>query len=241
MNVKAGYDEFALFELGKAHNEGQNSGDGLPREDELTALVVAASDKRRKSGTAYYVARKYLSDLLPVELTFKPVPAAMQQYAITKPYDMNRTAFVYAGETFLGLVGEFRGEVRRNLKLPHYCAGFELDTEALSPVLGQNKYVPLPRFPKVTQDMTLKVPAELPYQELQNFVWQNLSQASPDQTLPRLEPRGIYQSEADMAHKQVTFRYEIASYERTLTDQEINNLLDAAAAAAREKFGAERV
>ncbi len=42
---------------------------------------------------------------------------------------------------------------------------------ALQKVLASsNDYVPLPRFPKVTQDITLKVPADLAYQDLFDFV-----------------------------------------------------------------------
>lgn len=240
-NLKAGYDEFALFELGKTHVADKADEEGLPREDDLTALVVAASDKLKRRGAPYYAARKYLTSLLPVKLTFKPLSADMQAFDITKPYDVNRSALVYAGETFVGLMGEFRTEVRRNLKLPRYCAGFELDTVALQGLIDDGHYVPLPRFPKVTQDITLKVPAELGYQELYDFLWDELVKVQPPRTLPALNPVGIYQREGDQAHKQVTLHFEIASYEKTLTDPEVNKLLESVAAAAREKFGAERV
>ncbi|HVV26205.1 MAG TPA: phenylalanine--tRNA ligase subunit beta [Candidatus Saccharimonadales bacterium] len=241
-NIKAGYDQFALFEIGKAHLADQLGDDGLPREDELLSVVVTAAAKAKKNGAAYYEAKKYLTNLVAAPLTIKPVPAAMRAYDITKPFDMNRTAFIYAGETFLGLIGEFRSAVRQNLKLPAYCAGFELDVKALQSVFQAAKaYVPLPRFPKVTQDITLKVSAELPYQELRDFAWGQLEKSRPKNTHAQLEPRDIFQRQDDKAHKQVTFRLEIASYERTLTDPEVNKLLDEVAKAAAEKFGAERV
>lgn len=242
-NIKAGYDQFALFEMGKAHLADQTDDDGLPREDELIALVIAAADKLKKPGAAYYEARSYLKSLIPAELSFGPVPEAMLSYDITKPYDMNRTAFVYAGDVFLGIIGEFRSALRSALKLPRYAAGFELDTTAVRSIISRDgtAYVPLPRFPKVTQDITLKVSADLNYAELHDFVWGELEKARPGRTHAQLDPRDIFQREDDKAHKQVTFRFEIASYERTLTDPEINKLLDGAAAAAKEKFGAERV
>ena len=239
-NIKAGHDEFVLFELGKGHIANQLDQDGLPREDDLTTVVIAAADKLQKPGAPYYAARKYLTSLLRTQLTFKPVPEDMRHFDITKPYEMNRSAFVYAGETFLGIIGEFRSSVRKALKLPAYCAGFELDTGALANVPSVSEYVPLPRFPKVTQDLTLKVSSALPYQELFDIVWAALGTAQPDNTLPHLGPRGIYQPEgAD--HKNVTFRFEIASYERTLTDAEVTVMLDTAVAAARERYGAERL
>jgi phenylalanyl-tRNA synthetase beta chain len=241
-NIKAGYDEFTLFELGKVHAVGNTDNDGLPREDEFTALLVVAADKLKKPGTAYYQAKKYLTDLAGRQLTFRFVPEEMQKFDATKPYDMNRTALVYAGEKFLGLIGEFRSTVSRNLKLPKYCAGFELDTTVLQEVLmQQHRYTALPKYPKVEQDISLKVPTDLSYRELYDFVWDELAKVQPENTLPSLGPLDIYRREDDKEHKQITLRFTIASFEKTMTDQEVNAMLDAVAAAAKEKFGAERL
>lgn len=243
-NIKAGYYEFALFEIGKGHSLVHPSADGLPSEDELTGFVYAADDKLKKAGAAYYEARKYLADLAGVPLEFKPVAKEMQDYPITKPYDMKRAALVSlkAGGEFLGIIGEFSAETRRNLKLPKYSAGFEVDSSVLGEVLAApTSYVPLPRFPKVTQDMTLKVPAELSYQEVFDFVWSELGKARPDQTLASVGPLDIYQSPGDPKHKQITLRLEIASYVKTMTDTEVNKLLDAVAKAAKSKLNAARV
>lgn len=240
-NIKAGYDQFALFEIGKAHLVGQNDDDGLPREDELTALVIAAADKLKKSDAAYYEVRKYLTELVPAKLTFKPVPEAMKKFDITKPYEIGRMAFVYAGDTFVGIIGEFRASVRKALKLPKYSAGVELDTAALQAVSGSKNYEALPRFPKITQDITLKVAAELPYQDLAALVHAEIEKNKPKNSLASLEPLDIFQRQDDKSHKQITFHLQIASYDRTLTDVEVNKLLEHLANTAKQKFSAERV
>jgi phenylalanyl-tRNA synthetase beta chain len=244
-NIKAGYDEFALFELGKTHGlDHQEDDEGLPKEFEFTALVVAAADKLKPAGSPYYQARKYLTELTSVQLEFKPVGEGMQQYPVVQPYDPNRSALVSVKGTgeFLGIIGEFKPAVGRGLKLPKYCAGFEVDTTVLQTVLkNAKKYVSLPRFPKVTQDITLKVPAELAYQELLDFVWAELAKVQPDNTLPSLAPVDIYQAKDDTKHKNVTFRLSIASYDRTLTDTEVNKHLDTVAAAAKAGLNAERI
>ena len=244
-NIKAGYDEFALFELGKTHGlDHQEDDEGLPKEFEFTALVVAAADKLKPAGSPYYQARKYLTELTGVQLEFKPVGEGMQQYPVVQPYDPNRSALVSVKGTgeFLGIIGEFKPGVARGLKLPKYCAGFEVDTTVLQAILkNAKKYVSLPRFPKVTQDITLKVPAELAYQELLDFVWAELAKVQPDNTLPSLAPVDIYQAKDDTKHKNVTFRLSIASYDRTLTDTEVNKHLDTVAAAAKAGLNAERI
>jgi phenylalanyl-tRNA synthetase beta chain len=140
-----------------------------------------------------------------------------------------------------GVVGEYKATVRRALKLPEYSAGFEIGPFLLTQAQTGSSYVPLPRFPKVSQDITLKVAADLPYQTLFDFVWSELGKVQPKATLPSLGPIDIYQKDDDPDHKQITLRLTIASYERTLTDTEVNKLLDAIAAAAKEVYGAERI
>ncbi len=173
-NVKAGYDKFALFEIGKTHSlDHPQDDDGVPVEYEFTALVVTANDKLKKTGAAYYEVRKFLEELVGAgNLVFKPVGEAMNAYAVVQPYDPHRAALVSLTDgTFLGIIGEFKPSVRLALKLPKYTAGFEIDTTVLQSLLAAGRaYTPMSRFPKVTQDVTLKVPNGLPYQELYDFV-----------------------------------------------------------------------
>jgi phenylalanyl-tRNA synthetase beta chain len=244
-NIKAGYDKVALFELGKIHGVDQGSDeDDLPREVDVTALVVAAADKLKKSSGAYYEARCYLENLVgSSELEFKPVTKEAENYSVVQPYELNRTALVnIKGGEFLGVIGEFKPSVSRALKLPKYCAGFEIDTKLVAPILAAGpKYSPLPRFPKVTQDITLRVAADLEYQTLFDFVRQKINEFKPAHSLVELTPVDIYQKEDDKSHKQVTFRLNIANYARTLTDNEVSKLLDVVAMNTKETLKAERV
>jgi phenylalanyl-tRNA synthetase beta chain len=244
-NTKAGYDEFALFEIGKTHSTDHgDDDDGLPGEFEFTALVVAADDKLKKVGAAYYQARAYLEALVGYDyLTFKPISQEMQDYPVTKPYDLNRAALVSQknGE-FLGIIGEFRPSVTKALKLPQYCAGFEVDTEALGRLMKiKPDYRPLERFPSVKQDMTLKVPANLSYEELENFIDTAYAANTIQSSVSQLDLIDIYQKADESDSKHVTFRFTTTGTDRTLTDKEVNKVLDAVATAAHTEFGAERI
>jgi phenylalanyl-tRNA synthetase beta chain len=242
-NIKAGYDEFALFELGKGHSVDDKDKDEahLPGEFEFTALVVTANDKLKKQGAAYYQAREYLEAIAGLELTFKPVGKDMQQYPVVKPYDMNRAALVsIKGGEFLGIIGEFRPSVARALKLPKFTAGFEIDTTVL-PSKTAAGYVPLFKFPGVKQDITLKVTAGLSFEELYDYLDKELGLQAPDDTYIQLEPADIYQKKDDTAHRQITFRVTITDPKRTLTDKEVTAVLDSVAGSAKTKFNAERI
>ncbi|HVU59214.1 MAG TPA: hypothetical protein VHC98_00005, partial [Candidatus Saccharimonadales bacterium] len=252
--VKAGYGEFALFELGKAHNLTETDEDTLPREVSALSLVCAAEDKiahSRYGGAAYYQARRYLVDLLiafavndirmdePLAgADLKGNPWMIQMAA---PFEPGRTALVRDAQGLTwGMVGEYKLSVRQKLKLPAYSAGFELDPLLFACGHG-TAYTPLPRFPKVAQDICLRVAADMPYANLEQFVGRQLFAAKPENTHLTTTTIDIYQRPDDQAHKQITFRVSLASYERTLTDNEVSELLDKLAAAAREQLQAERI
>jgi len=240
-NIKAGYNEFALFELGKTHNTDHLDENGLPGEFEFTALVIAAADKLKKPGSAFYLARKYLTDLSRAELEFKPVGENMQQYPVVQPYNLNRSALVSVkGGDFLGIIGEFKPSVSKALKLPKFSAGFELDTTVLGTAISAGpSYKPLSRFPGISQDITLKVPVEHNFSEVQNFVSNELSKNAPDNTTIGIDPVDIYQKEDSF--KQLTFRLSITGTDRTLTDKQVAEVLDVIANSAQKQLQAQHI
>jgi len=221
-NIRAGYDKFALFELGKAHLKDQNDSEGLPREDELIGLVVAATDKSEQSNAAYYLAKQYLDTLVDADVSYREVPPEMREFDITKPYEMRRSAFAYVGDTFIGIIGEFRPEVSKALKLPDYCAGFELDTAALVGVLGQMIYTPLSRYPSSERDICFQVASSVQYADIISAV-DGVLKTSTFET--SVTPLDIYQP-ADGQTKNVTIRIKVTSYDHTLTSDEVAQLTE---------------
>jgi len=251
-NIKAGYDEFALFEIGKTHGKSELDDDGLPKEFGRVALVVAAEAKyaaRTYGGAPYYQALELATNLLShfgkAELSFVPVVGTdMSNHALFQQllntFEPTRSALVYSGKQLLGVVGEYRRSTARALKLPDFCAGFEL---FLSAFAGDSaaRYKPLSRFPRVTQDITLKVPVDAPHHDVYMLARQSVDAARPAETSATLVTTDIYQRDDDQAHKQVSLRLSITHHDKTLTDAEVGKLLDAVAAAAHEALGAERL
>jgi phenylalanyl-tRNA synthetase beta chain len=156
------------------------------------------------------------------------------------PYEPQRSAVIVKDNLAWGVVGEFKPSVRKALKLPDFTAGFEVAIDFLKDAKDA-AYTSLPKYPKVEQDICLKVPAGLAYRELFNFVRQELDKSKPEPSLVKLDPVDIYRRDDDQAHKQITFRLSIASYQKTMTDTEVNALLDQVAGAAQAQFGAERI
>lgn len=245
-NSKAGYDNFALFEIGKTHVVGHEQ-DGVPVEFERVALVLAANKKAsvQYGGAPYYEARKYVTALLDAfgvedQAVFEPLDPADNDSA-TVYYDPGRAATIRLNGQVIGRVGEYKASVRSALKLPDFTAGFELGLSPLLELQAAKKYVQLPRFPKVAQDITLKVPAELNFQDLRELVESEFNQAKPQNSWSSIELVDIYQKSEEPASKQITFRLSIASHDRTLTDAEVSKVLDAVAEAAKQRFQAGRI
>lgn len=242
MNVKAGYDHYAIFELGKSHMKGPEDADdpGLPKEFNTLAFVVTRTDKIAQKGAAYFDARAYLDQLaqdLGVAITYEKIDEA-PTYPAAAPFDHTRSARVYVGEKLIGVVGEFKSSVRKNLKLPLATAGFEI---AISPEVLKGKhtsYVPLSRFPSVQQDISLKVPANVSYAEVFSALTDQLIQT---EMMTTLKPLDIYKRDDDSGYVQMTFRFTVASYEKTLKAEEVNKMLDAASLVLKDKLGADRL
>ncbi len=245
-NIKGGYSHFALFEIGKTHVLGKTE-DDLPKEFERIALVIAADTKAAKAyfaGPAYYEAKYYLVALLEAfglagQIRFETL-AEDDSDAAVACYAPGRAATVYAGQERLGRLGEYRAEVRAALKLPDFCAGFELGLTPLLAACQPKAYTPLSRFPKLSQDITLALPPEVTYKEVYDALADELEKRKPEQTLLGLTPVDIYQAE-DTTKRHITLRLSVGSYKRTLKDDEVQAMLRAAAAALRENIRTEQV
>ena len=254
-NIKAGHDEFALFEFGKAHNTTALDNEDLPKEVQALGYVYAA--KRPQSGAAYYHARRALQLLLDesgiTSLVFESLDGAdlydnpwLQQ--MTAPFEPKRSAVLRAADDTIGntkglvwgVVGEYKASVRRAFKLPDYSAGFEID-----PVLftwaSSRSYKPLARFPHVTQDISLKVATTVSFGEVFAAAKLALSTHRNDELSLQLVPLGIYQAGDDSEYKTITLRLKATNYLRTLTDAEVSGYLDSIAVATQTQHQAERI
>jgi phenylalanyl-tRNA synthetase beta chain len=255
-NLKSGTvwtdeNEFALFEINKTHSKSALGTDGLPVEFGRLALVFAADDKtaqRKYAGAPYYQAVQYLDRILPYRpgrYSFEPLDGYdfgdnLPARQLSRPFEPRRAAAVVAYGQFIGVVGEYRQAVKKTLKLPPFTAGFEVDIQELPDQL-EEPYAPLPKFPVVQQDLSLKMPASVPFAELERALLAGLSQILPESIRAALRQVDIYQSENNSDYRHITFRITLLSYERTLQAPEVNAWLDQLAASAGTQFNAERL
>lgn len=239
-NMKAGYDEFVLYELGKGHNNKEFDPDGLPVETELLEFVYAA--KKPAQGAAYFHAKRYVEQLaadLRLEVSFEKMGEVMDSAEFTM-FDLKRSALITLGGETVGVIGELKQSVIKNFKLPDYVSAATLDLGKVENARNRASpgYTPLPRYPKVTQDISLRVADDVPYDAVLESVTQSVA-GLKQSVHASLHPISIYRP-ATSETKTITLRLTVASYEKTLTDKDVSALLERAAQNAAAKLGAER-
>lgn len=232
-NLKDGYDQLALFEINQAFLKDQGLTDEkVPKIFDNLALVVADKNSR----TNFYDAKNYLVKLgkeLGVKFDFR----AVEEMSPDKNnFEPKRTAKVFLGETWVGIVGEMRASVLRNLKLPAHTAAFEISFDELVKLLspGSVNYQPLSRYPSVERDITFQVSADLEYAKLENLISETLESVG---LRFELVPVSIYQ-DSDKSTKNISFRLSFASMAKTLTGDEIAAIIDKIAREAADKLNA---
>lgn len=231
-NSKAGYDEFALFEIGTGHSKAAMSEvDGLPVE--LARIGLTYASKVAKSGAPYYRAKslvEYLGSTLGLTLTYKALPAE-SSLVFAAPFEPRRSARIVdavSGQS-IGVVGEYKQSVVRAFKLPDYSAGFELLPEAIELALKHvaGEYTPLSRYPGTQRDICFQVDQQVAYGAIIEAVQQVLT-SSELQT--DVQPVDIYQAE-DRTTKNVTIRISLSAHDRTLTADDAAAAVDSVIAA----------
>ncbi len=248
-NMKAGYDEFTLFEIGKAHHVSEFDGEGLPKEFGRVGGVYTS--KQNRDGAPYYVARRIAEQLfadfyLTGNLRFVPlqefdldVHDAFRQLAA--PFGSARSATVWVGGQLAGIVGEFTPSVKKQFKLPEYTAGFELFMSPfVSHATSAPTYQPLNRFPSVWQDLSVKVENDHSYDMVYNIAQQSVHEVGKELHIG-IEPVSIYRPEDEKTHRTITLRFTVTSDSHTLTDKEVTTLIDAVATKLQKELQAQSI
>lgn len=224
-NVRAGYDRFALFEIGKGHSKKAGRDEqGVPLEQEYVASAFA--------GGGFYDAKaalSFLAEKLHLSFSFKPI----KDHPL---FEAKRSARVLCNDTAIGFVGELRSTVRRQFKLPELSAGFELELGVLldAVTLATSPYRALSKFPSVERDLTLKVEESVPFEAVERALQEAIK---PINLMISLNPVTIYQPEAGQT-KNLTFHISLVSFDKTLTSDEANDVMRAITDYATSKVGA---
>jgi phenylalanyl-tRNA synthetase beta chain len=223
-NRKAGYDEFAIFELNKVHRKSAGlTEENVPVELDSIAYIIT---KAKQKGDAYYDAKNtlsYMADTLGIQLRYE---ALQDGDATVAAYEPLRSAAVFDASTnsYLGVVGEFKVSVQKNFKLPDYTAGFELNPRALLESVSQSavRYQASSRYPGSERDITFLTDENVLFGTI---VAEAQAALAETDLISTVIPLDIYQA-PDSDQKNNTIRIKLVSYTKTLTNDEVTAVSD---------------
>lgn len=140
-NEKIPIDRFAIYEINKIYRkEFELDKDGVPNERMSLGLIIA---ERKGTGTAFYKAKKYLERILE-EFNLKgEYISLIHDVAEARPFESKRSAEVFVGGEYVGIVGEFKNSVRNSFKLAPYLAGFEINLDVIMKLASKKKKIHL--------------------------------------------------------------------------------------------------
>lgn len=223
-NVKAGYDQFALFECNKVHRKSEGlTEENVPLERDSIALTLVGS---KKDGSPYYSAKAYLEyvvDSLGLAVGYAPLDESL---VVAKPFEPKRSAQIIetTTSTVLGVIGEYRKSVQKAFKLSEFSAGFEIDPRALLEVVKtlEPQYKPLSRYPGTERDVCFQVSNDVHYSAVVDSAVTALNETG---LITSVQPLDIYQAEGSDT-KNITIRIQLTSYDKTMTSEEVGEVMD---------------
>jgi phenylalanyl-tRNA synthetase beta chain len=245
-NLRAGSSDisFAIYEFGKVHiKDDLENEENLPKEMKRLGFVIAADNKSasEEAISAYYKAKKYVDFITDNQAKY--IELETNEYPITAPFEIKRSATIVLGseQRPIGVIGEFKKSIRNSLKLPKFCAGFEIDIDLLQTLIKQKEYKPLSIFPSSSQDVTYEIKDEIKFFDLESNIKAELAVAKAELDLMyELETLDIYKNE-DSDKKRITFRITLTHNQKTLLTDEVTSLIDTISKEVNDKLHAKRI
>lgn len=212
-----------LFELGKIfiHTGSEN----LPEEIEMLAGLWTgsrcdASWHAPETACDFYDIKGVVEALLEAlnieNIRFTALKEPNLSY--TKP---GKSARIFSGNVRLGVVGELSSEVMKNYDLKQTGFLFELNLEALLPLMPDLKYSkPIPKYPSVSRDVTIIVNESVETNTILERV-----RASKETLVEDIHLFDVFQGDPIPAdQKSISFRITYRSPTETLLDETVNRL-----------------
>lgn len=226
LNIRQGYDNFALYELNRIHQKSDGlSDENVPNEKNSIAFVI--TNKNNKTGSTYYKAKYYVDYLcktINCEIDYKPIEDS-EKNPLFSPFEYKHSAKIISKKSneLVGIVGEYKKSVSKYFKLPASSAGFEINSEVLfNESINTNLgYKPVCRFPITERDVCFNVDDTQNYGQIINILEKVKNN---EEVNIEIVPIDIYKAN-NSTKKNITIRFRLSSNNHTMNSDEINNIL----------------
>ncbi|MBR3909820.1 MAG: phenylalanine--tRNA ligase subunit beta, partial [Anaerotignum sp.] len=232
----------------------------------LTSLATNYN-RRNESAGLFEIAKVYIPEALPlVELPHEIPTLTMGMYGNMDFYDMKgivehlmsvlgmtdaaeylpekglswmhpgRTASVVVNGDTVGYLGELHPAVAKNYGIGTRAYLAVMDMEKLTANANRNVvYKALPKFPAITRDIAMLVKEDVTVKEIADII-----KANGGAYLEEVKLFDVYQgAQIDAGYKSVAYSIAFRSAEKTLSDADIADAMDAMLKELAEKLGAQ--
>jgi phenylalanyl-tRNA synthetase beta chain len=234
-NLNQGNRDVSIFELGRVFRA--RSGGELPEERECLALAATGGIlEADKAAPAHDCDFYDLKGALDAALEPLKLPSLDYEAARVKHLRAGQAAAISVKGRRVGSLGRLAESIAVEYKFKQTVFVAEIDLTALleipeTPVL----YSPLPRFPSIVRDVSLLLDRKVTVAEL--------LRAAKDQSSENCAGAkfvGTYEGEGIAEGKRsITVRFEYRAPDRTLRDEEVDELYWPLVEALKKQFGAE--
>jgi phenylalanyl-tRNA synthetase beta chain len=234
-NLNQGTRDVCLYELGRVFRASENR--DLPKEREVLGLIATGGIREADKAAASRDFDFYdLKGALETAREALNLPAFVYAAADVKHLRAGQAAAVSLNGERIGSLGRLSDAAAGTYKFRQPVFVAEIDLTALleieeTPV----RYSPLPRFPSIVRDVSLLVDRRVTLAEL--------LRAATDQNVENCAGAmfvGVYEGEGIPEGKRsVTLRFEYRAADRTLRDEEVDELHWPLVKALQQQFAAE--
>ncbi|MCL2402416.1 MAG: phenylalanine--tRNA ligase subunit beta, partial [Oscillospiraceae bacterium] len=152
-------------------------------------------------------------------------------------YHPGRAAAVYSGDVKLGIVGQIHPTVAKNYGFPRDVFAIALDfTAMLNCLLDEITYTQIARFPAVTRDIAIVCDRSVTAAELTDCIW---ASGAKSKILREVRLFDVYTGDqVPPDKKSVAFSLNLRADDKTLVDEEADEVVKTVLAALAEQLGA---
>ena len=234
-NAARKVNDVALYEQGRVFFRDEDQ--TRPREVEhiagaVTGLVNEANWNTTKQEVDFFYLKGIVANLL------HELGVTNETYQATAMPDMHpgRTAAIYAGETYLGFIGEVHPNTAKEYKLKQRVYVFELDLQKVIELPKEAKlYTPVSKYPSITRDIALAVSTAVTNQQIEDCIRKNGGAFLKD-----IKLFDVYQGEHIMdGFKSLAYTLVYSDPNATLQDEAVTKAFEKVQAKLVEEFKAD--
>jgi phenylalanyl-tRNA synthetase beta chain len=235
LNLNRQINDIRVFELGRVYIP---EGNGLPKE--ITKLVVAATGERQhelwgKAEFDFYDLKGVVERIFELHSLVKTLRFEQtKQVGFLHPGNSSR---VLIQEEEIGILGQLHPEISEKMDISQGVYVFEIDLDKLAEFyIGERlQFRPIPRFPFVRRDIAIVVDEELPVGDIVGEIRRVESSLIEDVSVFDVFKGGAVEE----GKKSVAVSMILRSVDKTLTDEDINQVQAKTLERLNLAFGAE--